>query len=474
MSEEAGEGDEYGGDPVDPPRVRVRGIYATALTHLLSGDHAVVQASEPIRERFDATFPVEPATVTVETTHDRQGVGLSGPVERVASLAAEFVAVGVDAFVWDDPTPEGAVFDAEVVDTRGGGAVLDLGGNEGRGYLPFDEADGYVETGDALRVQVAQGEPPWSDRDPRCTGRLSVGNGLARLVRGASGGGTSVDLASLLPTDSREGWGVRWDARADDADLDALAGTLDHLNARAERVDASLPEEVGEPGRLTDGRATAWVWFGRECRDALDDHRRAVTTTMPGHHRTKAHTGEASAAVDFAEAVCDPTGPFPFAAVTRQFGPREGDTVALGHGKPDGRLIVLGRGTVTDYDPEGGVTVEREMTPGGRYDALEVERRAGDVAVTKLKEGRWWYATVYRGADGERRGTYVNVCTPVELFPDVARYVDLHVDVVKHADGTVERVDDDELDAAVEAGEVTEPLAEKARQVATAIERALE
>ncbi|MFC7155703.1 DUF402 domain-containing protein [Halomarina halobia] len=455
----------------DGAGVRVRGIYATALTRLLRGDHEIVQASEPIRGRFDADLPTRPAAVAVETTYDRQGVGVSGRAERVASIAAELRGVGVDAFAWDDPAPEGAISDAAVTDTRGGGAVLDLGDAEG--YLPFDRADGYVETGDAVRVQVAAGEPPWSDRAPECTTRVEVGNGLARLVRGASGGGASVDLASLLPTDPREGWAVRWDERADDADLDALGAALADLDERAERLDEALSDEVGAPRRLTDGRATAWVWFGRESRFALDEHRRAVAATMPGHHRTKAHASAASAAVDFAEAVCEPGGEFPFAAVTRQFGPREGDTVALEHGKPDGRLLVLGRGEVTDYDPEGGITVEREMTPGGRYDALGVERRAGDVAITKLKEGRWWYATVYRGADGERRGTYVNVCTPVELFPDAARYVDLHVDVVKHADGTVERVDDDELDEAVAAGQVTEALAERARRVATAVERAL-
>ena len=61
----------------------------------------------------------------------------------------------------------------------------------------------------------------------------------------------------------------------------------------------------------------------------------------------------------------------------------------------------------------------------------------------------------------------------MEVCPDVALYVDLHVDVVKHADGTVERVDDDELDEAVAAGTVPEPLAEKARSVASALENAL-
>jgi predicted RNA-binding protein associated with RNAse of E/G family len=113
------------------------------------------------------------------------------------------------------------------------------------------------------------------------------------------------------------------------------------------------------------------------------------------------------------------------------------------------------------------------MTAGGTYDALGVSRSAGDVAITKVREGRWWYPTVYRGSDGERKGTYVNVCTPVECFPDAVRYVDLHVDVVKGPDGEVRRVDDDELDDAVAAGLVSEALAEKARSVATSLESAL-
>src|SRR5699024_12265914 len=73
----------------------------------------------------------------------------------------------------------------------------------------------------------------------------------------------------------------------------------------------------------------------------------------------------------------------------------------------------------------------------------------------------------------ERRGTYANICTPVEIFPDAARYIDLHVDVVKHADGRIERVDDDELDDAVSAGHVSETLAAPARAVATTLQNAL-
>jgi Ribonuclease G/E len=203
-----------------------------------------------------------------------------------------------------------------------------------------------------------------------------------------------------------------------------------------------------------------------------------MVPTMAGHHRIKAGDDRASTAVDFAEAVCgletgDDEEAFPFGVVTRQFGPREGDSVEIGHGKPDGRYISLGRGDVAGHDPDGTVTVSRELSPGGTLDAIGEPIEAGDVAVTKFKEGRWWYATVYRDAEDRRKGTYVNVCTPVEVFPDTVRYVDLHVDVVKHGDGRVERVDDDELDAAVEDGDVSGRLAERARSVASAVENAL-
>jgi Ribonuclease G/E len=330
------------------------------------------------------------------------------------------------------------------------------------------------------------------DERPELSTDLRVPGSLVSLVRGGATSSTRAaghpDFADIVPADPPAGWGVRWHAAEDEAvDLETIGTAVEAASEPAVAIDEALADAPAPadaaPDRYWAGTATAFVWFGRESRFALDADRRAVTDTMPGHHRIKAGTEAASAAVDFVEAVCDGHAAdadadavdeaFPFDVVTRQFGPAVGDSVGIAHGKPDGRRLVLGRGAVTDRDPDGTVTIEREMSPGGTYDALGIERQAGDVAVTKVREGRWWYPTVYRSADGERRGTYVNVCTPVEVFPDAVRYVDLHVDVVKHADGTVERVDDDELDAAVAEGNVSAALAEKARSLATALESAL-
>ncbi|WP_122090656.1 DUF402 domain-containing protein [Halalkalicoccus subterraneus] len=447
-------------------RVALRGIYTTALSRLFSeAGHEVVQATEPIHERFAEEFPDGPANLSCATSRDRQGVSLSGDPDAVAE-AKELLAVGRDAFRWDDPTPLGSIHEGTVEGTRGGGAVVSLDG--GRSYLPFDDTEGYVEKGDTLRVQVTDPAAPWSGDDPRVSTAISARTpgGLAALREGESGidapDAETAGLVDLLSVEVPDGWGVSLGRRARGAGLD----DLDEALSRAAVLAGEIEEGESNP------YAGAWCWFGRESRFSLDDVRREVTTTMAGHHRIKAGSNRASDAVDFAEALCEPEG-FPFDAVASQFGPQTGDGLAIEHGKPTGRVITLGRGEVTEYDPEGSITLRREMTAGGSYDALDVPRESGDVAITTLKEGRWWYPTVYETGDGETKGTYVNVCTPVELFPNSARYVDLHVDVIRRTDGTVERVDDDELDAAVATGLVRDELAEKARDVATAIERAL-
>ena len=478
--------------------VRIRGIYTTALTRLFrEAGHTVVDASPPIRRRFDGEFPNAPPDVVVRTTEDRQGVGLDGSSDAVTTARDLLADVGIDAFAWDDPLPVGAVVEGRVTETLGGGAVIetgttDAGGRAVEAYLPYGNVDDRVETGDAVRAQVVEAVEPWGSHRPELDAALRARGGLVTLEPGS---GMRVDarddaaarelagMTDLLGIEAPDGWRTVWGKAALDADMSELQAGLERAVERAEALADAVgetgiiddPQPDFEPGLVATPTGGAWVWFGRECRFALDDHRRAVETTMPGHHRTKAGAEAASAGVDLAEALVepDPDTPFPFETVREVFGPAVGDSIRLEHGKPDGRRIVLGEGAVTEADAEG-VTLEREMTPGGTYDELDVQREAGDVAVTKLQEGRWWYPTTYRSADGEVRGTYVNVCTPVEIFPDAARYVDLHVDVVKHADGTVERVDDDILDASVAAGNTPEPVAEKARSVATALQKAFD
>ncbi|MFB6104067.1 MAG: DUF402 domain-containing protein [Halobacteriaceae archaeon] len=463
--------------------VGVRGIYATALTARFADRFSVVTPSATIRARFDRAFPTREPAVAVTTTRDRQGVQVTGDPDGVASVTAAVSEVAIDAFPIEAGVPPGTVVDAVVESTRGGGAVLDLG--DARGYLPFDAVDDYVERGDVVRVQVETGRAPWDDHHPRVATTIAVQGTLVSLERGVDAlvAGTppsAEDLArttELLDVDLPDGWGVRWEAPAIDASLATLEAALGTVTDRARRVEAALDAVTDgdmAPRTVVAPAAVRWVRLGRASRFALDEDRRTVHTTLPGHHRMKAAGASVSAAVDFAERLDPAVSAFPFAAVTEQFGPTTGDDVRIVHGKPGGEAYDLGQGTVAEWDPgDHRIELERALSGGGTYDALDVEKRDGDVAVTTVREGRWWYPTTYRSSDGALRGTYVNVNSPLEVFPDAVRYVDLFVDVVKWPDGEVAVVDTDELEAAVQDGVVPEPAADRAIEVANSVAAAL-
>jgi len=462
--------------------VRVRGIYATALTRrTLEAGHSVVQASPAIEARFETAMPTAPADVRVDQTADRLGIAVAGDPNAVET-ATELYSDGLDAIAWADPTPQMAVFEGVVDRTKPSGAMMTLPGGA-EGFLPFDAADTYVDVGDYVRVQVRDPTPPWSDHAPRLDTTLSVPMGLLTLQRGHDGPTVATDgedamelvrSTDLLSATPPEGWGIRWRRAATDASLDARETALTNASALAETIEAALTATSETIQSIAVPQATRWIRFGRESRASLDERRRAVVPTMRGHHRIKVTGESAATAVDFVESLCDPLpDSFPFAAVSDLFGPIEGDQIRIEHGKPDGRSFSLGTGQVTGVDVDGTVTVRRELSSSGTYDALGTDREPGDVAVTKFVEGRWWYPTVYRGTDGTRKGTYVNVCTPVEIYPDAARYVDLHIDVIRRPDGHVEQVDDDELEAATVDGPLTTALADRARAVAASVEEAL-
>lgn len=448
-------------------RVKVRGVYATAATRLLlDAGHDVVEPSEAIDKRFDAEFGDGPADVELRSSDDYLGVYVVGDGAREV---AETVSAGRDSFVFEG-VPVGAFRDATVEETAGSGAFVRF--EDGRGFLPYSKTDDRIEEGDGLRVTVVEESSPWSEGSPVVAAGERVGNELVTLVRGGTGarveGGTAEDATQLSRTVSTlgveppSGWGVVYSRDALDAGMDALA---EALTDAAERAEGGASEKEG-----------AWVYIGRAGRACYDEARAEELATVPGHHRLKATSNAAAAGVDIAESLVedpDPTETVPFDVVAHRFGPTEGDRVEILHGKPDGRFPSLGRGEVVEADPEEGeIVLERRITSSGTYDALGTEREEGDVARTRFEEGAWAYPTVYESSDGESKGKYVNVCTPLEIFPEEVRYVDLHVDVVE-VDGETSVVDEDELDAAVERGDIDEGLAEEARAVADRVAEGL-
>ncbi|MFQ6090644.1 MAG: DUF402 domain-containing protein, partial [Candidatus Bipolaricaulia bacterium] len=247
-------------------------------------------------------------------------------------------------------------------------------------------------------------------------------------------------------------------------DIARLAQRAAKLAERAEALDP--------PALLLEGEAAAQIEFPGGSKARLDELRGEVLPTAAGHHRAKASGREEE--IEALERLVQRlsgskekgqiAGPSPLDPL------RPGATLAIEHVKLDGRVLRLGRAVIGHLIPEEGtIELEREIKTEGEYDGLGLPKEPGDRAVTEFVEGRWWYRTRYYSPAGELKGEYYNINTPIEIYPDRIRYVDLEIDVVRLPDGDPRLIDEERLKEAVQKGWVTERLAERAREVTRAI-----
>ncbi|MDW8103257.1 MAG: DUF402 domain-containing protein [Anaerolineae bacterium] len=114
---------------------------------------------------------------------------------------------------------------------------------------------------------------------------------------------------------------------------------------------------------------------------------------------------------------------------------------------------------VEKVEPEEGLIILRRWRYKGRgqYDGLNLPKEEGDYALTEVKEGSRILKHTYFGREGNLKGEFFNINTPVELYPGFIRYVDLEVDVVRWPDGQVRVVDEEELQKVVSRGCLMKP-----------------
>lgn len=460
------------------PDIRVRGIYATALSVWCEKEQFdLVDPSSVIANRLQASFVEGVPNVLIRDSRDRQGVEVSGSPDAVREVVAGLDNCSRDTLSWAATLTRGGIYSGVIRETVEGGAIVEIG-PEMTGYLPFGNVDRYVDIGDRVVTQVIDPISPWIvGRKPVLDTDIRIPGTYVSLVYDAEKTLVNVPnealsrMVDMLDVSLPDAWGVSVSRRADRVDPTVIRDELQQLIDLAGQLldEHALDQAPAEEEITFTPFATYWCRFGREGRFHLDTYRSQVTPTIDGHHRIKSHEDQAYSAVEFLEHYPLEDIAFDPDILFDVFGPTIGDHVQVDHGKVTGESIILGRGSVIDQDEDGAITIERTFRAGGLYDALETPIEENDRAETTFVEGRWWYPTIYRSAEGTYKGTYVNIGTPLEILPDRVRYVDLEIDVVKFPDGTVRIVDRDALDNRVTAGLVTSALAERAESVATAV-----
>ncbi|MEM3004607.1 MAG: DUF402 domain-containing protein [Candidatus Bathyarchaeia archaeon] len=208
------------------------------------------------------------------------------------------------------------------------------------------------------------------------------------------------------------------------------------------------------------------VEFPYGCKAYLDDLRSQVAPTIKNHHLLKTVDPEA---VDVYEAMLrsDPERRDCLSTLAQKNlvyeKLRVGGSLQIHHVKPNGSIVRLSEAKILRFEGRT-LTLQRRIMGDGKYDGLDVDKTVTDYAVTLAEEGSPMLKHSYFSSDGELKGEFYNVNTPIEFYPDKIRYVDLEIDVVRRLGEKPQIVDSHELDRAVEYGHISDKLAQNAKE----------
>jgi hypothetical protein len=222
----------------------------------------------------------------------------------------------------------------------------------------------------------------------------------------------------------------------------------------------SLPEGLTE----SEDIHVRWdIEFPGASKAVLDRSRGRVVPTMRHHHRLRII---ASDYVDLIEREIA-RAPHRQDRLEREFMGRflyqplnKAGMIRFEHVKPEGQILNLREGEIVAFE-EDELLVRRHFHQG-RYDGLDLPVEPGDYGLTKVAANAWSLRHRYFAKGGVPKGTYWNVNTPVELYPDRIRYVDLHVDVVRRGKGAPRIIDQERLGFITRHGFISTRLQEKA------------
>jgi len=415
--------------------LRVRGIYATALTGLLDDfGYTFADLTEKVRERVPCVRVQGRVAVTVKDLEDRKGVVVVGDpalVPRVAYAIAVAVPGSMTVYLEEGPY---TTFLVRVVERLQEGLyVVELPGAR-RALLSSKKQlkEGELTAGHVVRPD---------EENPLLAHGIALTGTYVRLVEGSRHGvsehfrdaALAAEMLAMAQITAPEGWGVRIRSAAQSATLLEVASEIKELSQRAETL-RRVAREMSSPALLAQGESIAFVHFSSDAAARLDSIRNRYSATAPLHHLLKS-TG-VKLLSDYVDKVeLEGTATLPemaklYAELFRKV--LESGRARLEHKKlPAGGFSWQADASLA---PRGIILLSRVVRSEGVYDGLEVPKTPGD----RILSFTWPLARViahfYFSREEEVKGVYVNVNTPLEVVygeHPFLRYIDLVVDVVR-------------------------------------------
>ncbi|MFP3162615.1 DUF402 domain-containing protein [Acidianus sp.] len=386
-------------------KIRIRGIYATALTYMLSKNFEIVQQSPQIAERFMQEIIREPADITFKDGEDKGSLIVIGSADNFENYLKEIFPYSI---VWKSPVK-----------------LYSLIETQNCKYQNYD-VEPCLEKGIVIK-------PPTDGRKII----LSPPKAVSKFAMVWRGEGKTFFSEHIVPEErkrllnisikyNKKGYNVKWRSNAQFEKNYLLEKDLENLIFKYENDDFSK-----------QGCDFYLINLSLEDKLELDKIRSLVVPTINFHHMLKLSR---SREVDIAESGKD--------NVTQILESLIKDYMEIEHIKINGRRIFLKAGKVIEKrisDNGYFLLLRREISGNGYYDGLGIRKEEGDYDIMEIDSSKWHEVHNYYDKNGKLKGKYINISTPPELLDGKIRYIDLEADIIiKNEDKFV--VDEEKLE----------------------------
>lgn len=453
-------------------KTRVRGIYSTALTKLiLECNFQVVQPSAVQEERFGMKEDWESYDLDINDRLGCQGVHVLGKAHAIDTFYSLLRSRLQDVVLrrWNvavDGIYKGLI---KRVDEERDLALVDIG--PAAGWLKIRRGQNFES--EEIMVQVQRRR--LGAKKPSLSMEIEIPGEYAVLIPEREikishriRNHRSRDRLHELGKDLDPDWGIIWRTAAADQSTDVLRREVVELTEKGQTIRKNA-KEAEAPALLWGETHFMDVEFPTLSKKRLDELRSMVVPTINDHHFYKTCGGRIGSAVDMAERLLEQGRQLGdveavFKRIIEADFPSEGSTIEIKHVKLDGEILNLGQAEMVAFNrDDASIKYRRDLKGSGVYDGLGSPKEEGDYAVTESKIGEWYLKTRYFSKNGQFKGMYINLNTPIELYPCTLRYVDLEVDVSIQPDGEIAVLDVEKLEEKEREGYITRNLAEKVR-----------
>ncbi|MCD6514601.1 MAG: DUF402 domain-containing protein [Candidatus Odinarchaeota archaeon] len=444
-------------------KYRIRGIYSTALTAIfLDAGHEIVQATPIICKRFGINENNIPPDATIKDSESSKDsiiiVGFPDAVEEAVSILKHELPFSV---FWVSELPLHGIVKGIVKERTPKGCIVDIGDGY-EGFLP----ERNYNPGDVVIASVVKPPMKFWPRAQLSTSIRIIGS-MSEIVykqqkvtlsRHITNKEKRDELIKLGKTLMNNEWGIHWRSSARFASTIDLIDEVHELVEKGSKI-LDLLKHEDRIGLYYTNELIAEVAIPYNSKSHLDKIRSKVTTTIDGHHWGKADNKELSNIVDFSEiAIENGADKSVLSNALKKYTLNlllEKKVISFVHQKLNGYVTHIGPAKIISLDGLKLIT-KRIMKRDGYYDGLGVKKEAGDVAISEMKLFSNFIVHQYYSKDGNLKGIYVNINSPIEPTIDGIKYIDYLVDVVATPNFEPRVVDVDDLNQVKKKGIITE------------------